>query len=140
MSDNFRWARAAALFAIVYLAVGVLFPNPSAADAMQFAWRLAAWLICFTAFLTHIWFERSRLRSLPRRAALHVAAAVAVGGLGLAAVANIHARVAGSGNLRLLALALVIWPVMTALPAFVVALAVASGLARLRPRQTQHPS
>jgi hypothetical protein len=59
--------------------------------------------------------------------------AVALGAFGLAVAANIHSLQAGTGNRQLLALALVIWPIMTFVPAFVVALAVAFGLARIRP-------
>jgi hypothetical protein len=58
---------------------------------------------------------------------------VGLGAFGLAAAANIHALIAGTGNQRLLALALVIWPIITGVPAFIVALAAAAGLARIRP-------
>jgi hypothetical protein len=57
---------------------------------------------------------------------------VALGAFGIAAAANIHALTAGTGNQRLLALALVIWPIIIGVPAFVVALVAAAGLARMR--------
>ena len=121
---------------MVYLLVGVAFPNPPAADKSQFIWRLAAWLICVVAFAIHIWLEHFRLRNSPRATALHVSLAVALGAFGLAAAANIHALTAGTGNKRLLALALLIWPVITGVPAFVVALVAAAGLTRVRPNET----
>ena len=99
---------AVTLFGVVYLVVGVAFPNPPAANKLQF-------------------------RNSPRRTGLHASMSVALGAFGLAAAANIHALTSGTGNQRLLALALVIWPIMTSVPAFVVALAAAAVFARLRP-------
>ena len=84
-------------------------------------------------FGVHVWYEHFRLRNSPRRTALHASMAVALGAFGLAVAANIHSLQAGTGNRQLLALALVIWPIMTGVPAFVVALAAAFGLARIRP-------
>src|SRR5262245_64516381 len=107
---------------MVYLVVGVAFPNPSASNGTQFMWRLAAWLTCAVAFAIHIGLEHFRLRNSPRGTALHASVAVAFGAFALAAAANIHAITSGTGNRRLLAFALVIWPVMTGVPAFVVAL------------------
>ena len=120
------------LFAVVYLVVGVAFPNPSASNKTQFIWRLSAWLICAVAFAIHIGLEHFRLRNSPLRTALHASLAVALGAFGLAGAANIHALKTGTGNHRLLALALVIWPLITGVPAFVVALIAASGLTRMR--------
>ena len=59
--------------------------------------------------------------------------AVALGAFGLAVAANLHSLQVGTGDRQLLALALVIWPIMTGVPSFVVALAAAFGLARIRP-------
>lgn len=132
-SGNYQWLRAVVPFGMVYLVVGVAFPNPSAANEMQFIWRLAAWLTCAVAFAMHIGLEHVRLRNSPRSTALHAAVSVALGAFALAAAANIHALTTGTGNRRLLALALVIWPMMTGVPAFVVALTAATGLARVRP-------
>ncbi len=132
-SDKFRWLRTVIPFGMVYLVVGVALPNPPASNPMQFMWRLAAWLICAFAFALQIGLEHFRLRNSPRRTALHASASVALGAFALAAAANLHALTAGTGNQRSLALALVIWPIIAGLPAFVVALAVAAGLARVRP-------
>ena len=59
--------------------------------------------------------------------------AFALGAFGLAAAANIHALRTGTGNQSLLALALVIWPIITGVPAFVAALLAAAALARRFP-------
>jgi uncharacterized membrane protein YbhN (UPF0104 family) len=132
-SGKYQWMRAVILFGMAYLVVGVAFPNPSASNETQFMWRLAAWLTSAAAFAIHIGLEHFRLRNSPRRTALHASVSVALGAFALAAAANIHALKAGTGNQRLLALALVIWPIITGAPAFVVALAAAAGLARVRP-------
>ena len=120
------------LFGIAYLVVGVAFPNPSASNKMQFVWRLAAWLTAALIFGIHIALEHFRFRNSPHQTALHASASVSLGAFGIAAAANIHALRSGTGNQRLLALALVIWPIMTSVPAFLVALAAAAVLARLR--------
>jgi len=90
------------------------------------AWRLAAWVVCAFAYAAHIAYERFRLQNPPRSAALHVAFAVALGAFGLAVGANIHSMsiASTSQHRRLLLLSLGIWPVITALPAFLVALVI----------------
>ena len=130
---KYRWLRIVIPFAVVYLVVGALFPNPPASDPTLFIWRLASWLICGLAFAVHIGLELFRLRNSPFNTGLHAAASVALGAFALAGAANIHALTAGTGNQRLLTLALVIWPIITGLPAFVVAWAAAAVLARVRP-------
>ena len=131
-SATHRWLLPAILFGSVYLVVGVWFPNPSVPSATQFLWRLGAWVICAVAFGMHIGLEHGRFRSSPLGTALHASSSVAVGACGLAIAANVHAFNTGTGNPRLLRLALVIWPVVTGVPAFVVAWVAAAGLARVR--------
>ena len=70
----------------------------------------------------------------PLATALHASLAAALGAFGLAVSANIHALWATSGYEYLFAVALVLWPIMIAVPAFVVALAAAAVLARMRPK------
>ena len=132
-SRKYQWLYAVILFGTVYLVVGVAFPNPPASNEMQFMWRLAAWLICAVAFAIHIWLTHFRFRNSPRGAALHAAMSVALGAFALAAAANIHALTAGTGNQRLLVLALVIWPMISGVPAFVIAFVAVAVLARVRP-------
>jgi len=123
------WVPAAVLLGIGYALVGIVFAVP--ATHVQ-AWRLAAWVVSAIGFAAHIAYERLGLRNSPRSAALHVAFAVALGAFGLAVGANIHSLSAGSTNQhrQLLLLSLGIWPVMTALPAFLVALGTSVILAR----------
>ena len=132
---NQRWLRSAILVALVYPVVGIAFAalgNPAAHEA-RIAWRLAAWLVSAAAFAAHLWHEHSRLRSSPSRAAFHAALAVALGAFVLAVWVNVHGHWSGSSHQSPLApLALVVFPVVTGVPAFVVALAALAGWARIR--------
>ena len=123
------WVRAAVLLGVGYGLVGVLFAVP--ATHAQ-AWRLTAWMVSAIGYAAHIAYERFWLRNSPGSAALHVALAVALGAFGLAVGANIHSLSVGSTlrHRQLLLLSLGIWPVMTALPAFLVALVINVVLAR----------
>ena len=126
-----RWFRTAILVAAVYLVIGIAFGTLAGAAAsrqVRFTWRLAAYVASALAFGAHIAYEHFRLRTSPRITAWHAAAAVALGAFGLALSANVHAYGTGSGNLRRLAIALVAWPLLCGLPAFIVALAAAAGL------------
>jgi len=99
---------------------------------MVVAWRLAAWIVSAIAFAAHIRYDQSRLGNPPKATAIHVAVGVAIGAFGLAAAAVVHALTTGTGNLRLLGIALVAWPAITAIPAFLVVLAAATVLAPKR--------
>jgi hypothetical protein len=115
---------------VVYSLVGILFAVPTSHVRV---WRLAAWGVSAAAFAAHIAYERFRLRSPALSGALHVASAVALGAFGLAVGANLHALSGATTDRhrRLLLLALAIWPVITALPAFLVALAAGGVLTRI---------
>jgi hypothetical protein len=116
------WVRTAVFVGIVYALVGIVFAVPATHVR---AWRLAAWIVSIMAYAAHIACERFRLRNSPGSASLHVALAAALGAFGLAVGANIHSLSAGPANQHrhLLLLALGVWPVITALPAFFVAFA-----------------
>jgi hypothetical protein len=126
------------LFAVVYPVVGITFAalaNPSVSNEMRLTWRLAAWLVSAAAFAAHLGYEHFRLRSSPPRAALHVSVAVALGAFALAIWVNIHAHWGASSHPSPLApWALVVFPVVTGVPAFVVALGAAAVVARTRRR------
>jgi hypothetical protein len=128
-SPRQSWVRTAVLLGVGYALVGVVFAVP--ATHVQ-AWRLAAWVVSAIGYAAHIAYERVRRPNSSGAAALHVAFAVALGAFGLAVAANIHSLSAGSTNQhrQLLLLSLGIWPVMTALPAFLVALCINVVLAR----------
>jgi len=133
-STHQRWLPIAMLFAIVYPVFGITFAF-AASQGMVVFWRLAAWLVCAAAFAVHLWYEHARLQSPPSRAALHVSLAVALGAFLLAVWINVHAYWSTAGHPRpFVPLSLVVFPVVTGVPAFVVALVVASILARARRR------
>ena len=90
--------------------------------------RLAAWAISGIIFVAHIAYERTRLRNNSSTTALHAAGAAAVGGFLLAVAATINKSMHGGADARYL-LALVIWPVIVAVPAFGAAL-IASAIIR----------
>jgi hypothetical protein len=116
------------------LVVGVLtamLANAAPSDHMRVALRLTAWAISAIVFAAHIGYEHARLRSSPGRTALHGSFGVGLGALALAIAARLHAQTASPPQ-HFPAFALAVWPVMTALPAFLVAFAAATVLARTR--------
>ncbi len=123
------WFRPTVLCGLAYAVVGIVFALPVTHVR---AWRLGAWVVSAAVFAVHIAYERFRLRNPPTPAALHVAIAVALGAFGLALRANIHSLSADPpiAGRPLLLVSLAIWPIMTAVPAFLVALATGAVLAR----------
>ena len=122
------WVRAALLVGVVYLLIGRVFALP--VDQVR-AWRLAAWLVSGAAYAAHIGYEHLRLRSSPRVTASHAALGVAIGAIALAVAGMVHALSTGSVIGPAWLLALVAWPLVTAVPAFLVALVAGTVLARL---------
>jgi len=127
------WIRAMILFAVAYAVIGVGFGLlASSADTHYVRlWRLAAWGASAVVAAGQVGYEHFRLGSSPRSTALHAAGAVALGAFGLALAANIHSLFAPAQGQRLPLIALVAWPVITAVPAFLAALVLAAVLARL---------
>lgn len=95
------------------------------------SWRLAAWLLSLAIFVTHFIIERKR-RSQPSSVAARVAIAVAIGAFGVAMLGPVRAHWGEAGRLKLTLLSIVAWPVITGVPAFVVALIGGLALDRLR--------
>jgi len=118
-----RWVVVAAAVAIVYPVVGVGFAVLSATSvAMRLPGRWAAWLACAAAFAVHLAYEHFKLRSAPLRGALHVSAAVAVGALLLALWVTSHSFAPQ---------ALVLFPLITTVPAFVAAFVTSALMTRM---------
>jgi hypothetical protein len=122
------WFAWALLAGTLYLIIGVGFAPLSVPSV--FFWRLAAWMVSAVVYAVHIGYEHFRIRSSPHSTALHVAFGAAVGAFGLAAAAVVHLLLTGTGNLRLLRIALLVWPLITGIPAYVVALVLTAVLAR----------
>lgn len=124
----------------VYFVVGVVFgefAKWAGSEQGQFSWRLAAWVVSAAMFAAHIAYEHFRLRSRSTALALRVALAAALGAFLLAAAATLHAmRVSSHAPYWLYLLALVLWPLMTGVPAFVVAFVGAKVLMLVPPRDS----
>lgn len=120
--------RPALLVGAAYFVVGRAFTWPTAHVG---AWRLAAWLTCGALFVAHIGFEHVRLHPPPRALAAHASLAVAVGAFLLAVAGMIHSLSRTSTSPLKWIVALVAWPAITAIPAFLVALLATTLLARL---------
>ena len=116
------WLRRAVLFGLGYFLIGRLFAVPGEHAR---AWRLAAWAVSLLIYTTHFRLERARPSTPPRAVALHVATAVAIGAFALAVALTIRS-IAAQGALKATwVLALVLVPLVTAVPAFLVALVAA---------------
>jgi len=125
------WIRAALIVGAAYFVIGRVFAAPSANLRL---WRLAAWLLSGLVYAAHIWYEHFRIRNPPRSTALHVALAVAIGAIGLALAGMIHSLSTGTALRPAWLLALVLWPAITASPAFLGALVATAILSRLQQR------
>ena len=110
------------LVAAVYAVVGVVTAALARSPQVTTFWRLAAWLLSLIAFLSHIAYEHFRLRSTARNLALHVAAAVALGMFVLAAAGPVRTYWGTPRFWQVSVLSLVLWPIITGVPAFLAAL------------------
>jgi len=121
------------LLAVAYLVIGIMFGELSdlaATNAMGLLWRRSAWLVSGIGFAAHIAYGHFRLGNSPRTTAMHASiAAVLVAGA-LAVAANVHEWMSASRYRPSMAIALVAWPLLTLVPAFVVALIAAAVLDR----------
>lgn len=137
-SDRKRWLRAVILFGAIYFIIAIAFgefANRAASDATRETWNRLAFVACGIAFAVHICYEHFRLGNSSRVTATHTAIAVALGALALALKANIHDLGSASGYRSRMLIALIAWPLVTGVPAFLVALVAAAGLG-LRRRRT----
>ena len=119
-----------------YVVIGVVFaalddsPDPGRVRL----WRLAAWVASGIVGVAHIAYEHYRRGSAPGTTARHAAGAVGLGAFGLGVAANVHGLFTDAHGQRALLLALPIWPLVTALPVFLLTLAVTTILARFSRR------
>ena len=139
MNDSIRqrWPGWAMLASTLYAAIGVLSGELAAAAAssrMVSFWRASAFVLCGVVFAAHVAQEHYRLRSTRLATAWRVSLAVAVGGFALAVAANLHDLGSAAGYRPRMLVALVAWPLLTAVPAFIAALAIAAALGASRRR------
>jgi len=127
------WLGRALVYALIYLAIGLVFGALAGRSGFGGArvWRFAAWLCSAIAFGTHVQFERVTTGRSAVSSAWHAAVGAAVGAFALALSAIIHRQVVGLPRSGLLGAALVVWPCIVLVPAFLVGLA---GATLMQPR------
>lgn len=111
---------AGAAYVLVGTTTAMLAGHASSSVTVK-GWRVAAWLLSLAVFGIHFAVERGRGE---RRVsvAVQVALAVAIGALGLAALGPVRTHWGEPARLKLVALSLLLWPILTGTPAFVAAL------------------
>ena len=130
---NHTWLRIVIL-GVVYFIIGygsTLLDRPFSGQ-VHF-WRLAAWVASAGVYFAHVAYEHFRLENFPTSTATDVALAVAFGGFLLAVAAATHAAmVSQHARYPRFVIALVAWPLITGVPAFLVTLVIAWILRWLR--------
>lgn len=129
MIRHSRWLRTAFFAGVLYFAAGFGFgalAGAAASDPMRSFWRVTAFIVSGVVFALHIAYEHFRLGSPARSTAWHASVGAAVGGFLLALAANLHDLGSASGYRPRMVIAFVVWPLLTAVPAFVVAWLVAA--------------
>ena len=126
-SAHRSWLRAGLLFGLAYFLIGRLFALPT---SHVHAWRLAAWGASGAVYAVHIGYEHFRLHNSPHSVARHVSVAVAIGAVALAIAGMAHSLSVTSSIQPNWLLALAIWPLVTAVPAYLVARVAMFGLTR----------
>src|SRR5262245_13209118 len=123
-----------------YFAVGhasAILAGVAASRQMLLFWRWSAFIICGIIFGAHIAYEHYRICNRSRPTAWITSVAVAFGGLAFALAANVHELSSASDYRPRMLLALLTWPLLTGVAAFIVALVVASGLRVLAERRSK---
>jgi hypothetical protein len=129
------WLRAVLLTGAIYCAIGIGFGAFAASSSSQrTAWNVASFVVSLVVFAVHIGYEYFGIGNRPLIVAWHASLAVALGSFLLAVSANINSLRVANAKHGLLAIALVVWPLMVGIPAFVVALIAAVALKFIRPR------
>jgi len=129
------WIRPLLLAAIAYGLVGIVaarLAGAASAQQVRAAWRVTGWLLALAVFCAHLVFEHRRVGAPLRTMAARVAAAVALGALALAVLGPTRARWGTSDSGRAFALSVVLWPIITGVPAFLAAIAMGWILKRRR--------
>jgi len=117
-----QWIRCVILAGFLYGSIGIVFALPS--THVRF-WRLAAWAVSGVIFVLHIGYEQLWLRNSRTASAMHAALACGLGGFVLAVGAMVHAAMVPThAAYWQYLIALIAWPIITFVPALLVALVV----------------
>ena len=128
----------ALLASAAYVAIGVVTPflvGDGTSPTRTTVWRVVAWVLSLAVFAAHITAARLRDQRSPVVSAVQVALAVALGAFVLAAGGPVRTYWGKPNSARVIVLSLVLWPVMTGLPAFAAAFA-AGHVIRRGPQRT----
>ena len=110
---------------VVYFVIGygsTLFDQPF--SGLHF-WRLAAWVASAAVYFLHLGYEHFKLANRPTITAINAGLAVAIGGFLLAVAAITHAAmVSEHAPFGRFLIALIAWPLITGVPAFLVTLVI----------------
>ena len=113
------------LLGVVYVTIGVAtaaLAGAAGSSAGVTGWRLTAWILSAAVFLWHIVVSRPRQGDSPLHSATRVALAVALGACLLAIAGPVRSHWGEPHPGRLLLLAVVLWPLIAGVPAFLMAL------------------
>ena len=110
---------AAAAYVLVGIGTAILAGMAPSSAGVK-GWRFAAWLLSLVVFAVHFAMERDR-DGRRLNVAARVAFAVAIGAFGVAALGPLRMHWSEPARLKLAMLSLVAWPLLTGVPAFVVA-------------------
>lgn len=123
------WVSAVLVAGGLYFLIGfgfAAFARWSTLGLSASTWNRLAFMFSAIIFGAHIIYEHTRADSPPRKTAWHISLGVALGAFGLALAANIHDLGSPAGYRPRMSIALAAWPLITAVPAFFVALIVAT--------------
>ena len=120
------------LAGVAYVVIGVVFARlPAATHQTLVLWRLAAWGVSGLVYAAQIGYLRLRAGRSTLVTAWQAALAAAIGAFGLAVVGPARMALLGEARGPAWILALLLWPLITGVPAFLVAYVTATVLARL---------
>jgi hypothetical protein len=106
----------------LYGFVGIVFALPS--SHLRF-WRLAAWAVSGVIYISQIGYEQFWLRNSRVATAVHAGLGAGLGGFLLAAGAMVHAAtVSTHAPYWQFLIAMVVWPIITFVPALLVGLVI----------------
>ena len=123
-----RWLFRVAAAGLLYLLIGITFAVPTTHVRV---WRLSAWFVSALVYAVHIAYECVWRHTTPRVTAVRAAVGAGLGAFGLAVVGAVHSLSTTSTLRAEWLLAFVLWPSITAIPAFVVALVVVVVMTRV---------
>ena len=128
-----RWLLTVIPFVGAYVVVGLgtaQFASSAASVQGRTVWRLMAWGLGLLVYSAQLFVERIHFNNTTLRSALYTSVAVALGALALAAAGPVRTHW-GTASQQLALTSLLLWPVLTGLPSFVLALGVGAVLGRV---------